>query len=652
MEKWKKRAVDLVCGLAASDGQDASVIPYRPQKTEISPERRRTLKRIAPELAGISSLRLVNMLNELESEGRAKIHNILVVKDGRVICEASAPGYSMGLWHLSHSMSKTVTGMAIGLLVDDGLLNLGERLADVFPEQSYTDPRFADITVAHLLSMSSGVSFSEIGVVTETEWTAAFFSSGLNFAPGERFAYNSMNSYILARIAVRRSGKSLTSLVAERIFAPLGIRQYFWEMGPEGVEKGGFGLYLSAESWAKLGLMMLGGGKYMGRRVLSERWVSESLVTRGISPDETGEFNYGYHLWVHRRSDEFLFNGMLGQNVWVCPTNGIVAVINSGNNELFQQSPALHIVRKYLAGEIHDRLRSRDGAALRAVCRRFFESRAAAHPLSVKHSPATFFGIRSATPYDERWSALVGEYAMRKNNLSLLPLFVRCMQNNLRSGIELVEISREGEGLFMQLHGPSGEHRFGIGLYGYRETLMSFGGELYRMRTLGEVVRGTEGQRVFRIEMIFPELPNSRVIELSVLDDERVLMSLTELPDEKIVTPFITSLSATGPKLGFALGMLERRYGHGFLENRLERVFSPEIILVRRGCPGEEELLIRENEREETENAVIRSLSALVLRFMRDAPDAETSENRCAADQGRGVLNSVIKRIRRLLGID
>lgn len=652
MEKWKRRAVDLICGLAASDNQDASVIPYHPQKTEISPERRRTLKRIAPELVGISSLRLVNMLTELESEGRAKIHNILVLKDGRVICEASAPGYSMGIWHLSHSMSKTVTGMAIGLLVDDGVLNLGERLVDIFPEQSYTDPRFADVTVAHLLSMTSGVSFSELGVVTETEWTAAFFGSGLNFAPGERFAYNSMNSYILARIAVKRSGGSLTALVAERIFAPLGIRQYFWETGPEGVEKGGFGLYLSAESWAKLGLMMLGGGSYMGRRVLSERWVSESLITRGVSPDETGEFNYGYHLWVHRRSDEFLFNGMLGQNVWVCPTSGIVAVINSGNNELFQQSPALHIIRKYLAGEMLDRLRLSDRAVLKAACGRFFESRAAAHPLAVKHSPATFFGIRSATPYDDRWSALLGEYSMRKNNLSLLPIFVRCMQNNLRSGIELVEIRREGEGLFMQLHGPSGEHRFGIGLYGYRETLMSFGGELYRMRTLGEVVRGREGQRVFRIEMIFPELPNSRVIELSALDGDRVVMKLSEVPNERIVSPFISSLSATGPKLGFALGMLERRYGHGFLESRLERIFAPEITLIRRGCPDEEELLLCESEREETENAVVRSLSALVLRFMRDAPDAEASEGKSAVEQGRGVLQSVIERIRRLLGRD
>ncbi len=649
MERWKRRAVDLICGLASTDKQDASVIPYRPQKTEISPERRRTLRRVAPELVGVSSLRLVNMLNELESEGRAKIHGILVVKDGRVICEASAPGYSIGLWHLSHSMSKTVTGMAIGLLVDDGVLNLGERLTDIFPEYSYADPRFADITVAHLLSMSSGVSFSEIGVVTETEWTTAFFGSGLNFAPGERFAYNSMNSYILAKIAVRRSGKSLTALVAERIFAPLGIRQYFWELGPEGVEKGGFGLYLSAESWAKLGLMMLGGGSYMGRRILSERWVSESLITRGVSPEETGEFNYGYHLWVHRRSDEFLFNGMLGQNVWVCPSNGIVTVINSGNNELFQESPALHIIRKYLAGELADRLRLSDRRVLRLTCDRFFESRAAAHPLTARRSLAGFLGIRSATPYDDRWSVLVGDYSMRRNNLSLLPVFVRCMQNNLRSGIESIELRREGEGLFMQVHGPSGEHRFGVGLYGYRETLMSFGGELYRMRSLGEVVRGREGQRVFRIEMIFPELPNSRVIEMSVTDENRVLMRLSEVPNERIVSPFISSLSATAPRLGFALGMLERRYGHGFLESKLERIFAPEITLIRRGCPDEEELLLCESEREEAENATVRSLSALVLRFMRDAPATDDSEGKGSAAQGRGVLQSVIERIRRLI---
>lgn len=652
MEKWKRRALDLIFGLVALDDQDASVVPYRPQKTEIAQQERRTMKRAAPESVGISSLRLADMLSELEAEGRARIHNLMVVKGGRVICEASAPGYSMGLWHLSHSMSKTVTGMAIGLLVDSGILSTSERIVDIFPDQRYTDPRFADLTVAHLLSMSSGVPFSEIGVVTESEWMSAFFGSPLKFAPGERFEYNSMNSYILARIAVKRSGKSLSALASERIFAPLGIRHFFWEMGPEGVEKGGFGLYLAAENWAKLGLMMLNGGRYMGRRILSERWVSESVTTHGISPAQTGDFNYGYHLWVHRTRDEFVFNGMLGQNVWVCPSQDAVVVISAGNNEIFQQSPALDIVRKYLSGDISDRLRYRDRAVLASTCRRFFEGRAAVSPLESRRGLRTVLGIESATPYDAAWDSLLGEYTMRKNNLSLLPIFVRCMQNNLVSGIDSLTLLREGERLFMHLQGPIGDQKLQIGLYGYVEALMNFGGEIYRMRTLGGVVRGAEGQPVYRIEMIFPELPNTRVIEMTVIDGESVKMNLYETPNEQIVAPVLASFSTANPKLAFAVQMLERKYGQGFVENRLKRIFSPEIILIKRGCRNEQELLSRECEQMKIDNAIIRSLAGLVSRFMRESPSVEETDEERAPEQKGGALLSLLERIRRIIRKD
>ena len=652
MERWKRRAIDLVGGLATYDKQDASVVPFYVQKTRIAPEERRTLRRAIPESVGISSLRLVNMLSELEGESRAKIHSIMVIRSGRVICEASAPGYSSGLWHLSHSMSKTVTGMAIGLLVDDGLLEVSERVTDIFPEERYTDPRFADITVEHLLSMSSGVAFSEVGVVTESDWTRAFFESKLSFVPGERFAYNSMNSYILARIVVKRSGRSLTELVSERIFAPLGIKQYLWEMGPEGVEKGGFGLYLSAESWAKLGLMMLGGGRFGGRRVLSEKMVAEMLVTRGISPEQTGEFNYGYHLWVHRECEEFLFNGMLGQNVWVSPKNDTVVVISAGNNEIFQQSPALFIIRKYLAGELRDDLRLRDFSVLKAACRRFFEGRAAARPLEKKYSLSTFFGLKSATPYCRAWDSVLGEYSMRKNNLSLLPIFVRCMQNNLRSGIETATIYREGERLFMTICGPAAEHRLEIGLYGYAETVLNFAGEPYRVRALGESSYGPDGVVSYRIELIFPELPNNRVIELSHVGDDAVRASFSEIPNEQLVSPLLLSLPMANPKLGFAVQMLERRYGRGFLYSRLEQIFSPSILLARRGSEREEELLAGETEQAELDGSKVRSLLGLISRFLREDPEPEQSDEESESSEGRSALRGVVDRIKRLVKRD
>ena len=591
------------------------------------------------------------MLSELESERRANIHTLLVVRRGRVICEASAPGYSSGLWHLSHSMSKTLTAMAIGLLVDDGSLSTDERVADLFPEIKYSDPRFADLTVEHLLAMRSGVRFSELGVVTESAWTEAFFASELGFAPGEAFAYNSMNSYILGRIAARRAGTSLLSLVSDRIFAPMGIKQYHWELGPEGLEKGGFGVYLSAESWAKLGLMMLSGGVYGSRRILSQSWVSRMLTTHSHSPESSGDFNYGYHIWVHRERDDFLFNGMLGQNVWVSPSTDTVAVITAGNNELFQQSPALGIVMRYLSGDACEKETRGGIIALRSAERRFFESRMFAHPLARRGGILSFIGLRSATPYDSSWDRILGSYSMRANNDSLLPIFVRCMQNNLRGGIDYLELLREGECPVLTVKSGDAEHRLEIGLYGFRETLLDFNGEKYTVRALGESTYADDGAPLYRITLLFPELPNTRFLELRPVGDGSMLLSFTETPGKRIASSFLESLPVTNPKLSFAKQMLERRFGADFLERRLERLFSPSLTLVERGSAREAEILAYEEMLAATDNAAVDSLMNLVSRFLKEDPLPEVSSEDSAEESG-GALYGVLERIKRLIKRD
>lgn len=644
MERWKKRAVELFGALSLTNEPSPSVIPYYPQKTAVSATEEPSLPRATPESAGMSSVRLMNMLSELESERRANIHSIIVIKRGAVVCEASAPGYSRHIWQVSHSMAKTLTGMAIGLLVDDGILSTSERVVDILTDRPYRDPRFAELTVGHLLSMKSGVPFSEAGVVTEDKWTEAYFGSDMSFAPGEKFAYNSMNSYILGKIVEKKSGRRLSDLISKRIFAPLGIRNFFFEKGPEGIEKGGFGVYLSAESWAKLGLMMLRGGVWAGARILSQKWIAESVTTRGVSPESSGDFNYGYHIWVHRQNDDFLFNGMLGQNVWVCPSNDTVAVITAGNNELFQQSPALYIVRKYLAGDIEDELKYRNAGLLRGQEKRFFESRRYARPLTAKKGLLYFLGIKNARPYSSAWDRLLGRYVMRKNNDSLLPIFVRCMQNNLNGGIESIHIFKERERLYMTVTERGALHRLEIGLYGFSETVLDFNGELYKIKVSGEATYDVGGKPVFRIELVYPELPNARYIELSPTDEGRVLMKLHELPNSRIAEPFLESLPVTNPKLAFAKQMLERRFGADFLRLKLERVFSPTLLLVREDADDAVAVLEGEEELAEADNRTVRSILALVSRFIKEDPALEDTGEDTERAEGQGFLGGIIKR--------
>ncbi len=619
MSKWKKRAIELITGLAFAGKSDPSVIPYEPSKTEISGIETKHFKRTSPERRGISSKRICDMLTELELNPRANIHNIMVLKDGEVISECSSLGYDVNIRHLSHSMSKTVTGMAIGFLISEGQLSLDDRLANLFPDFKITDKRFLGITVRHLLTMSTGVPFSEAGSVTENEWTKAFFESRLSFVPGTDFAYNSMNSYILARIVVRISGMSLTDFLSDRLFRPLGIRNVFWEVGPEGVEKGGWGIHLSAESWAKLGVMMLGLGSFEGKRILPKAWVTESITTQIKAPESAGDYNYGYQLWVHRKSDTFLFNGMLGQNVWVCPHNNIVVVANCENNELFQKSAVLEIIEKHLGGKISGDIYNRNALSeLRDKEQSFFTSRRWTTPNKPKHGITYRLGLRSKTPFVPVWKRVLGTYTFPKNNHGILPLFIRVMQNNYTGGIESVVFERSGERLFFTSREGGVDYRFEVGLYEFKSTVLNFNGEKYIVRAMGDVEYKDGEDPVYKIELILPEMPNSRKMRFTIGENGRVILRMTESPNEKIAEPLVEAIYTTNPKLSFAVNLLERRLGDRFISRKLESVFSPALIGADTRSEYYYDILADEKSRVEEANRSTKAISALMLKITGD----------------------------------
>lgn len=617
--KWKKRAIELVTGLTLTNKKNPATVPYVPQKTEISQLEIKHFKRTSPERRGVSSKRIYDMLSALEENPRANLHNIIVVKDGEIISEASRSGYSVNVRHLSHSMSKTLTGMAIGILVSEGRLSLKTRLVDIFPEHHYQDKRMEDINVHHLLTMTTGVPFSEVGSVTESEWTSAFFESRLSFAPGTNFAYNSMNSYMLARIVVRITGTSLMTFMNEHVFHPLGITNAFWEVGPEGIEKGGWGVHLSAESWAKLGVMMLNGGAFEGRRVLDAQWVQRSTSNQMRAPDAAGDYNYGYQMWVHRQNDQFLFNGMLGQNVWVSPKNNVVVVASCENNELFQKSAVLEIIERYLGGDLSGELFDTGSLSkLRNKEKHFFESRRYVKPETPRTGLLYRIGLKARRPFDPAWSKLLGRYNFNQNNQGILPIFIRAMQNNYTGGIESLRFEREGERLFFTSTEGGTDYRMEIGLYEHCSTVLNFNGEKYIVNAIGEATSDEDGHKIYKIELALPEMPNTRRIRLSFGEDGRLIVRMTEMPNENIAAPLVESIYTTNPKLAFAVKLLELRLGDRFINRRLEQLFSPTLVGANTHSKKYADIIEDEKARAAEANRTAAAVNALITRAAED----------------------------------
>ncbi len=643
MDKWKKRAIDLLTSMAFGSKGTPSVVPYYPQKTRVSGFEERFFRRAVPERHGISSKRIYNMLCELESERRANIHTLIVLRDGEVICECSRDGYGVNIAHLSHSMSKTVTGMIVGIAVGDGLLATSDRLVDFFPELSYRDKRFADITVEHLLNMTTGVDFAEAGSITESKWTEAFFGSALRFAPGTKFAYNSMNSYILARVVERAAGKSFDDIARERFFGPLGIENYFWEKSPEGTLKGGWGLYMSVESWAKVGYMFLCSGSFLGRRILPYEWVEKSSRDGVSTGYVNGDFDYGYQMWYSRYGGEHLFNGMLGQNVWICPKNKIVAVIMSGNNELFQDSPALDIIRHHLGGEMDDELHRADYRVLREKQTEFFDSRRWVRPREKKNGLFYWLGLRRREAFDTSWNALLGEYRFGNNNVGMLPLVVRGMQNNLDSSLESFTFFRRENDLYLSFTESGARHTVAIGLYEYRGGVLDFRGEKYIVKCMGEAVNATDGGIEYRIDMVFPELPNTRMLRITRPADDRILIEFFELPNNRIVENLLSKISEKNTVASMSMELLERRFGEGIISRTMKRAFCPTLIGADSACEKCEKIVEEENLRAASESRAVKLIRAVVDRFFKDSDDEPDEAEK--VPQKKNIVSGIIDRI-------
>ena len=638
MEKWKKRAVDLITSIALGSDDNPSVIPHHPQKTEISERETKSLHRAHPEKHGISSKRLYSMLCELEGEMRSNVHTILLLADGEVIMEATRDGYDGSMYHLSHSMSKTVTGMAIGILVDAGLLDTEWRLVDVLPGYAYKDKRFEEITIDHLLSMTAGVTFNEAGTVTEIRWTDSFFASGIKFDPGAKFFYNSMNSYILARIVTKVSGRSLLDLVSEKIFEPLGITNYFWEIGPEGIHKGGWGLYLSAESWAKLGELIRCGGEYRGHKILSSEWVQRTVMTHIGAPREDGSFDYGYHIWRGRGSEEILFNGMLGQNVWIYPKNKLVCVVLSGNNELFTNSPSLEIVRKYLAVDMHDSLHRKDHRILRHKEHTFCISRGFARPAQRHRGILYWLGIKREDALDACFDGLIGTYSFAHNNVGVLPLIVRAFNNNLGSSIRRMSFERDGDSVVMGVLDGGVDYKIHLGIYEYAENVVDICGDKFIVNALCEARVTADGETVYRIELCFPEMPNSRMIEMRRPDEGRIEVKLTELPNHKIIDNLVTKASS-GAVMGFITDLLARRFGEGFIERKLEGTFAPTLIGADERLEDYKDIVDEQERARREETRIVKVIRGVVDRFFKDDDEDEGENN--GNQKGKSPISSI-----------
>ena len=297
-----------------------------------------------------------------------ELHSVMVVQNDSVIYEHWANGAHPDSLHILYSVSKTFTSLGVGLAVADSIIRLDERITEIFPEYlpDSVDDNLAPLTVEDLLTMSSGHAhapelYTEITANDSTSWIKQFLSYPVEYEPGTVFSYNSMGTYMLSAAIQKRTGKKLLDYLNERLFEPMGIEGSKWDESPEGINTGGWGLWLRTEDLAKAGQLMLDRGEWQGRQLVPAEWI-DLMSSRHIQsvqgtpnslefiPTDEDFINsdwvqgYGYQVW-RCRNNAFRADGTGCQFIIVMPDNDAVVAITA-NSQKYQQ--VLNLVWDYI----------------------------------------------------------------------------------------------------------------------------------------------------------------------------------------------------------------------------------------------------------------------------------------------------------------
>jgi CubicO group peptidase (beta-lactamase class C family) len=260
------------------------------------------------------------------------------------------PYYRRGSLHTLQSVTKTITSVIVGVAVTRGdFPSIDTSILTWFDTAhiAHIDARKRRLTVRHLLSMTAGIDWNEnlpyidprnsaVQMEASYDWVSYVINQPMSDEPGTVFNYNSGATELVAHIFRAATGTDLEEYAARHLFAPLGIRNWYWKRTPAGVVDTEGGLYLDATDLARVWYLFLQQGRWQGKTIVSPQWVTESVAPRvPVGPSPTGP-RYGLAWWLYRNprdSTDFVWggSGFGGQFPVAFPENDLLIVINGWN---------------------------------------------------------------------------------------------------------------------------------------------------------------------------------------------------------------------------------------------------------------------------------------------------------------------------------
>ncbi len=291
-----------------------------------------------PETVGISSQNILDFLHELE-EYNICMHSMLLIRHDKLIAETYYAPYTAITLHRMFSVTKSFTALAIGLLSEEGKLDLNDRIIDHFPEKlpKKVHPYIEQITIKDMLIMATAHERTTFKRSNDPDWVRSFFVVEPSHLPGTIFSYDTSSSHTLAALVEKLSGMSLLDYLRTKFLDKLDFSPHAYiTTDPMGIATGGSGLMATPMDLAKVAWLVMRNGQYQGETLLPPQFLaaatSKQIDTsvRGGNIDE--KQGYGYQFWRVRNNGYAMF-GMGGQLAVCFPDYDLLLITTADTQE-------------------------------------------------------------------------------------------------------------------------------------------------------------------------------------------------------------------------------------------------------------------------------------------------------------------------------
>jgi len=279
-----------------------------------------------PEQQGVDSDRLLKMFEYIQSASTIDFHSILIIKNGYLITEAYWSPYNKNTTHNIKSASKSILSALVGIALDKKYLNnLEQTVSEFYPEYTI-DSLKQTITLHDLLTMTGGLNWMEDAGPSPYDlnnWNKI----PMRDKPGATFEYNTAMTHMMSAILTKATGVSTKEFADKWLFESLGITNYQWTKGDDGIYHGGSDIFLTPRDMAKFGYLYLRNGQWNEKQIVPKKWIKESTIKEvNIPADDfyAEGLNYGYWWWIQEKG--YMAWGAGGQYIIVDPDLDLVIV--------------------------------------------------------------------------------------------------------------------------------------------------------------------------------------------------------------------------------------------------------------------------------------------------------------------------------------